>query len=264
MPNNNSSTHRSSSTNGGRQFGKHQGKQSTISARPTRGKHNSPLVSSHFKKNTSTSTLPTKKDTTPSPGKKPRSPTSSVTSTEKDQKKKDCCDTPTRDQCQDNTISPDKSEVSIKPPPHITNKSDSHTETFTPTSYKDITSSQEASGLSDLERVPDWDAESDPIQQSSTATLTILPGKKKLSSSILKSKTGSKEDNALSLTDSSASTVSTKSGNEYESSDTEDLIKNLPKTKQTLPQNKTSPRTERTGKDLFTDSDSDDDTTMAS
>jgi hypothetical protein len=170
------------------------------------------------------STLPTKKVTTPPPGL----PTSPVPSTKKDRKEKDSRNTPTRDQLQDNTISPDKSEISIKQPPQITNKSGSHTETVTPTSYKDRNSSQEAKDLS----VQDWDAGSDLSPQSSTATLTILPSTKKLSYSILKSKTGSREDDALSLTDSLASTVSSKSGNGYESSDTEVLLKGLPKTKQ--------------------------------
>jgi hypothetical protein len=80
----------------------------------------------------------------------------------------------------------------------------------------------------------------------------------------LKSKTGSRENDDLSLTDSSASTVSSKSGNGYESGDTEVPLKSLPKTKQTLPQNKTPPRTKNAEKDLSTDSDSDDNIIMAS
>jgi hypothetical protein len=245
MPNNNSSNQRSSASNGGRQSGKHQGKQSTISARPTRGKHNSPSISSHSKKKKPISTLPIKKNTTPPL----RLPTSPVHSTEKDRKQQDIRTTPIRDQSHNNTISPDKSVISTKPPSQTTNKSGSHIEAATPPSYKDRTSSHRENNLSDLKSEQDWDA------------------------SIFKSKSGSRKDDPLRLLDSSdstassnssSSTVSSKSSIGYKSSDTAVLLKNLPKPKQMPPQNKTPPSTKNTETDLPTKPDPEEDITMAS
>lgn len=237
--NNKNTSYRSALSNGGRQ-NKTQSEKKPAKASLTKakGKYNppSPSVATHFAKKTTPSALAiisATKAKAKTTSKNPRSPSSTESSTI--HKKNDSRGTPPRDQNQDTTISPDKSKDSINPPPQLENKASSHKAAFSPNSYRDS-----ATGLTtsnhETTNETDWDDSSTSISNSITESLTLLKGNKKLNSNILKTKKGDRKD-PLSLTDSSDSSVFSKSSREYnsdvssvDSKELENLIKNLPKT----------------------------------
>ena len=222
--------------------GKNPTRTKTATAKPSRKKPPaSPAsVESHFAR-TTPSSLPVKATNmviSGDNGKNPRSPSS--TEDKIAPKKTDSRNTPPRDLLQGTTITPDKPDESISPPPKITNKSDG-LNTPWETVTKVVTSRKYKRGTTstDLTHLQSTDDESD--SSSTPSALIHLKNDKKLSTSILKPKhvsRGKTKEDALSFTDSSKSTdESSESGSaslsaaSEKSEDTATLLKGLTVTK---------------------------------